>query len=215
MEPFGDLRARVSDRSARLAVIGLGYVGLSVAACFAAARFRVIGLDRDAGRIAALRAGRLPLAHSEPGLEDLVVAGARTGALDVTTEHGDLSGADVFIVAVDTPIDDRKRPDTSNLRAACDTIARHARPGSLVVVESTVAPGTMRGVVAPAFARAPAVAIAHCPERVRPGRLLANLRGMERLVGVDDAEVGALCVELYSTILHAPRRSRRGRPPRP
>ncbi|HET7700143.1 MAG TPA: nucleotide sugar dehydrogenase [Candidatus Limnocylindria bacterium] len=194
------LRTRIAEKQARIVVVGLGYVGVPVAVSFAAAGFEVVGLDPQRARVDALQRGELPLATSEPGLEALLRAALSSGRFTVTTETALASGRDIAIVAVDTPLQGHA-PDTRQLQGACRTISGHlARPG-LVVIESTVAPRTMREIVAPLFA--PDVAVVHCPERVRPGRLLRNLRGMSRLIGVADPRVGALATELYANVVQA------------
>ncbi len=197
------LHRRIAAKEAEVAVVGLGYVGIPVAASLAAAGFTVHGADVDPARVAVLRQGRLPLATKEPGLDALLAAAVRGGRLTAADDESGLDGADVFVVAVDTPIDPQHRSDTRDLERACRTVARHVRGPALVVVESTTAPGTMRNVVAPVFAGSADVRLAHCPERLRPGRLLRNLRGMARLIGVDDTRVGLLGIELYRTIVRA------------
>lgn len=194
------LRARIAEKQARIAVVGLGYVGVPVAVSFAAAGFHVVGLDQQRARVDALMRGELPLATSEPGLEALLRAALSSGRFTATTETAEASGRDIAIVAVDTPLQGHE-PDTRQLREACRTIAGHiARPG-LVVIESTIAPRTMREIVAPVFG--PGISVVHCPERVRPGRLLRNLRGMSRLIGADDPQVGVLATELYANVVQA------------
>ena len=191
----------MGDRSARIAVVGLGYVGIPVAASFAAAGFDVVGVDQDPVRVDALSRGTLPLATTEPGLESLLKAAISAGRFRATTDEEAIGERAIAIVAVSTPIDDHHRPDTRALERACRSIAqRITRPG-LVVIESTVAPKTMRSLVAPIFGEG--VFLMHCPERVKPGRLLRNLRGMSRLVGVSDPQVGALGTALYQSIVQA------------
>lgn len=195
------LRRRIATREASVAVVGLGYVGIPVAASLAAAGFSVRGHDADGTRVAALRGGDLPLATKEPGLVALLRAAVDSGRFDASSDDTTIEGADVFIVAVDTPIDADHRPDTRNLARACRTVSERLRGPALVVVESTVAPGTMRAI-APVFAGRGAH-LAHCPERLRPGRLLRNLRGMSRMIGVDDTRDGVLGIELYRAIVQA------------
>ncbi|HEV8229077.1 MAG TPA: nucleotide sugar dehydrogenase [Candidatus Limnocylindria bacterium] len=201
MTDLQGLRDRIADKSARLAVVGLGYVGVPVAASFAAAGFDVVGVDPNVARVDALNAGRLPLATSEPGLEPLLQAALAAGRFRATKDESAVSAREVAIVAVDTPIDDRHRPDARQLERACRGLAERATRPCVVVIESTVAPRTLRDLIAPIFGEG--VFLIHCPERVRPGRLLRNLRGMARLVGVADAEVGVLGTELYRNIVQA------------
>jgi len=195
-----DLQRRISDKDAKIAVVGLGYVGIPVAVSFAAAGFDVVGVDQKRERVDVLNAGRLPLATNEPGLEPLLTAARSAGRFRATTDELALRDRDVAIIAVDTPVADH-RPDTRQLAGACRVVAQHVMRPAVVVVESTVAPRTMRELVAPIFGEG--VFLVHCPERVRPGRLVRNLRGMARLVGVADPQVGVLGTELYRNIVQA------------
>lgn len=200
----GGLEDRLARREARIAVLGLGYVGIPVAVSLAAAGFDVVGIDTDDTRVATLAAGKLPLATREPGLDALLAAALASGRFGPTTSAAALAGRDVVIVAVDTPIDAHRRPDTAQLAAACRAILDGAGDAQAVVVESTLAPGTMRRVVRPILAeRRPMPLLIHCPERVRPGRLLRNLRGMSRLIGVEVPAAGPVGVGLYGTIVDA------------
>jgi UDP-N-acetyl-D-mannosaminuronic acid dehydrogenase len=196
-----ELRDKIVDKTAKIAVVGLGYVGVPVATSFAAAGFDVVGVDTNTARVDALNTGTLPLATSEPGLEPLlraVIAAHRFRAVD---DDAALAGRDVTIVAVDTPIDERHRPDARQLEGACSAVGSRVVRPCLVIVESTVAPRTISDVIAPIFGEG--VFLVHCPERVRPGRLLQNLRGMARLVGAPNPEVAALATELYRNIVQA------------
>ena len=123
------------------------------------------------------------------------------GRFRALVDDAALAGREIAIVAVDTPIDVRHRPDARQLERACRTLADRVTRPCVVVIESTVAPRTLRDLIAPIFGEG--VFLIHCPERVRPGRLLRNLRGMARLVGASDPKVAALGTELYRNIVHA------------
>lgn len=174
---------------------------MPVATSFAAAGFDVVGVDTNSGRVDALNNGMLPLATSEPGLEALLRAALAADHFRAVGDDTALAGREVVIVAVDTPVDERHRPDPRQLERACAAVARRVLGPCLVIIESTVAPRTISDLVAPIFGEG--VFLVHCPERVRPGRLLQNLRGMSRLVGAPDQEVAALATELYRNIVHA------------
>lgn len=195
---------RLRDRSATVGVIGLGYVGLPVACMLARSGFRVIGVDLDAARVATLTAGRCPIGGEEPGLAELVaeVAGSR---LRATTAHAELAEAEVVVICVDTPVDpDTHRPSYRALRAALAALGRVMRPGTLVIVESTIAPGTMERVVRAELEQSSGKRagqdffLGHCPERVTPGLLLHNLRRMSRAVGGQTPDVARAMMALYS-----------------
>ncbi len=197
---LADLLERLAARRATLAVVGLGYVGLSLAAAAARAGFRVVGLDSDPARVDALSRGALPAGELQPArLAELL----GSGRLLATTEPARLAGADVFVLCVPTPLDAERRPDLLAVVAAARAVGEALRPGALVVLESTVFPGATRQVLLPALlgaARArgqllhPGVDlfVAHAPERVDPGRAEPPPERIPRLVGgLDDASTQA------------------------
>ncbi|MEM7023778.1 MAG: nucleotide sugar dehydrogenase, partial [Pseudomonadota bacterium] len=126
----------------RLAVLGLGYVGLPVAVALARAYPHTVGFDIAERRVRELREGFDQT--GEISSEELAAAG-----LTYTSDANDLAGTDVFIVTVPTPIDQHRRPDLQPLQQACRTIAGALRPGCIVVFESTVYPGVTEEVCGP------------------------------------------------------------------
>jgi UDP-N-acetyl-D-mannosaminuronic acid dehydrogenase len=195
------LRDQIADKTAKIVVVGLGYVGVPVATSFAAAGFDVVGVDTNSTRVDSLNMGRLPLATTEPDLEALLHATLAAGRFRAVSDEAALAGRDIAIVAVDTPIDARHRPDSLQLERACNALSARVTRPCIVVIESTVAPRTLRDLIAPIFGEG--VFLIHCPERLRPGRLLRNLREMARLVGASDPETALLGTDLYRNIVHA------------
>ena len=126
----------------KIAVIGLGYVGLPVAVAFARTGAPVIGFDIDRTRIDELRAGR-------DRTREVDVAELAQASLAYTNDPHDLARADFFIVTVPTPIDDAKRPDLRAMLAASETVGRALKRGDVVVYESTVYPGAQSSSTAP------------------------------------------------------------------
>ncbi|HOU21674.1 MAG TPA: Vi polysaccharide biosynthesis UDP-N-acetylglucosamine C-6 dehydrogenase TviB, partial [Kiritimatiellia bacterium] len=124
---------RIEAREARLAIIGLGYVGLPLAVEFGK-HFDVAGFDISTRRLEELRAGR------DRTLETTVEELRRARRLSFTNRIGDLKEVDVFIVTVPTPIDRHKRPDLTPLVKASETVGQALKPGGVVVYESTVYP---------------------------------------------------------------------------
>src|ERR1700704_5943450 len=131
---------------AKIAVLGLGYVGLPLAAAFAAAH-EVVGFDIDPGRVAELRAGH------DRTLEVSPEALAAAQRLSSTTDEAELVGCNVFIVTVPTPIDAYKRPDLGALLAASRTVGRAIARGGVVIYESTVYPGATEDDCVPVVAQ--------------------------------------------------------------
>jgi UDP-N-acetyl-D-mannosaminuronic acid dehydrogenase len=203
------LRATIDDGSAHIGVIGLGYVGLPVACLFAEAGFHVVGVDRKAERVADIGAGRSPIVGDEPGLGALLGAMVAAGRLAATTDYERLRDCHVVLVCVETPVDADHTPHYAALRAAIARLAAVLRDGALVVIESTVAPGTTERTVRPALETGTGRRagqgfwLGHCPERVMPGRLLANLRSLSRVVGGASPETAATMIALYRKIVPA------------
>jgi UDP-N-acetyl-D-mannosaminuronic acid dehydrogenase len=203
----GALAARIESREARIGVVGLGYVGLAASVSLAAAGHAVTGVELRPERVAAVSGGRCPLEGDEPGLADALADVVASGRLRATTEHAALAACDVVLVCVETPIDDDHRPRHRALLAACDSVGRALAPGALVVIESTVAPGTTASVVKPLIERAcggpegERFHLGHCPERVMPGRLLLNMRTMDRVLGACSAAGAAAMRALYGSFV--------------
>lgn len=197
----------IRARTAVLGVVGVGYVGLPLSLAFADAGFRVNAYDRAATPIAALRRGVLPFAQDEPGLLELLERALASGRFLPSDDDSSLAGSDVFVVAVDTPLGADGRPATGNIEEAVRSIARHARPGATVVVESTVAPGTIRRSVIEPFEALTGLRVGsdafviHAPERQRAGATLRNLSQMSRVIGGDGPASNEIGRELYATIV--------------
>ena len=196
------LLARIEDRTARIAVLGQGYVGLSVALAAASAGFAVCGVDTDADRVADLAAGRLVVPGVPAGtFHD----GVGSGRLTFTADPATLSAADVVLVCVPTPVRDH-RPDLAAVEAAGRDIAAHARPGALVVLESTTYPGTTTDVLGPLLAAGGLepgtdVLLAYAPERIDPGNEAWAFAEIPRVVGGVDEDSQAVAVALYATMV--------------
>jgi UDP-N-acetyl-D-mannosaminuronic acid dehydrogenase len=203
------LERKIEARTALLGVVGLGYVGLPVACAFAQAGFQVIGLEQHPARAAMIDAGRSPIEGNEPGLAELLAEVSRRERLHATTDPTRLAQADIVIMCVETPVDDDHRPRFEALGRACQQLGPVLKEGALVVVESTLAPGTMASLVRPWLESATGRTagegffLGHCPERVMPGRLLVNLRGVSRVVGGQTPEVAHVMCRLYRQVVQA------------
>ena len=204
---LAELRTKIDQRQAVVGVIGLGYVGLPVACMFAQAGFSVVGLDIKADRIATISAGHNPIEGVEPGLAELIAEVVAAGRLHATTDYAQLRRADVVLIDVETPVDEDHVPQYAALKAVCQSLGPVLKAGALVIVESTIAPGTVAGVVLPQL-QASKVAnrdfyIGACPERVMPGRLLLNLKTMSRVCGGGTPETAETMTALYRVIVQA------------
>ncbi len=196
---FDDLKQRIISGEATIGVIGLGYVGLPLAVVLADAGFRVWGIDTNETRVGAVSAGDWPLDEDEPQLPELLHKVVNDVYLDATPDYAALRSCDVAVVAVPTPIDDGKMPDYGALWSALCGIGDHMQ-GGLVILESTLAPMTTEDA---AQMLGPGYWLAHCPERVTPGRLYENLHLLPRIIGGYTDEAAILTERLYSRAIGA------------
>ncbi|HZT42993.1 MAG TPA: nucleotide sugar dehydrogenase [Chthonomonadaceae bacterium] len=194
-----DLQAALKARTARLAVVGMGYVGLPMAIEFARAGFPVVGIDVDPDRCEALAQGRSYIADVSD--EDLQAALA-TGRFQTSADTGALAEADAILICVPTPLRKSKDPDLSYVLNAGEAVARHLKRGQLIVLESTTYPGTTEEVLLPMLeAKGLCVGkdffLAFSPERVDPGNPQFGVQNITKLVGGVTPACTALAVDLY------------------
>ena len=192
--PAGELAAKIERRRARVAVIGLGYVGLPLAVEFGKAGFEVAGIDIDAARVAALKKGR---SHVQDVATADVKALVGSGRLRPTTDFGVLRRADTVNICVPTPLSKQRDPDVSYILAAANEVARHVHKGMLVVLESTTYPGTTEELILPLLQASGMKVgrdffLAFSPERVDPGNAKFTTRNIPKVVG----GVTPVCTEL-------------------
>jgi len=182
-----------------IAVIGLGYVGLPLAAAFGR-KGRVIGFDVDPKRVDELRSGRDRTGElSSADLSDVQV--------EFTSDEADLRKADCHIVAVPTPIDGTNRPDLSKLVRASEIIGRNLRRGAIVVYESTVYPGVTEEVCVPALERVSGMTcgrdfkVGYSPERINPGDHEHTIERIPKVVAGMDEETLDIVAAVYGEIV--------------
>lgn len=214
-----ELREKIDKLEARIAVIGLGFVGLPVACEFARVGFTVLGIDRNIERVNLINQGRSPIEGKEPGLGELLKEVTEAGRLRATWDYqagGEqaLSQCEIMLVDVETPVEFNETsgtnvPQYSALNSALRSLGAVIRPGTLVIIESTIAPGTMKQLVEPVLSETSGLVsgqdfyLANCPERVMPGKLLANLRTISRVVGGMTPEIAGTAAALYRHIVKA------------
>ncbi|WP_311221104.1 MULTISPECIES: Vi polysaccharide biosynthesis UDP-N-acetylglucosamine C-6 dehydrogenase TviB [unclassified Acidovorax] len=188
--------------SVRIAVIGLGYVGLPLAVEFGKQR-TVVGFDIRQERIAELRAGR------DHTLEVSAQELAEAAHLQFTHEPADMAGCNVFIVTVPTPIDEHKQPDLGPLMQASEAVARLLKPGDVVVYESTVYPGATEDDCVPVLERHSGLRFnqdffaGYSPERINPGDKAHRLTGIVKITSGSTPEAAELVDSLYAQIITA------------
>ncbi|MCW1981233.1 UDP-N-acetyl-D-galactosamine dehydrogenase [Xanthomonas arboricola] len=193
--PFDPLQARI-------AVIGLGYVGLPLAVAFGERR-DTLGFDIDAQRVAQLQQGH----DATLELDDAELAAARQ--LRYTADAAELAGCTIFIVTVPTPIDSFEQPDLEPLRSATVLIAAALKPGDLVIYESTVYPGTTEEVCVPLLEEASGLRFnadffcGYSPERVNPGDRQRRLRDIRKITSGSTPDAADAVDALYASIITA------------
>jgi len=202
-ELHDQLLERIEARSARVGVIGLGYVGLPLALLFEEAGFPVVGFDVDPAKPAALRRGESYIRHI--GRERVATAFA-TGRIEATTDFDRLAECDAVIICVPTPLGRHREPDLSYIRQTADAIAARLRPGQLVVLESTTYPGTTREELLPRFSAKGLVAgaeffLAFSPEREDPGNRSFDTHSIPKVVGGLDPASQQVACALYGAAI--------------
>lgn len=199
-------RTSTASTEPRVAVVGLGYIGLPTAACLATGGLEVIGVDLNAGIVERVNRGEAPFA--EPDLSIAVSGAVAMGRLSAGTA---MPAADAYIIAVPTPLTADHHPDLTSVIAAAQAIAGQLRGGEIIVLESTCPPGTTRRIseliagLRPDLSlphvpgAAPDVHLAHCPERVLPGRIMIEIAANDRVIGGLTPACAARAADLYRT----------------
>lgn len=196
------LESRIESREARLAIIGLGYVGLPLAVEFGK-QFHVTGFDVNRRRLEELRAGRDRTL--ETTAEDLRGA----SKLTYTDRIEDLKETDVFIVTVPTPIDRHRRPDLTPLVKASETVGKALKKGAVVVYESTVYPGCTEEDCVPILEKFSGLTFnedffcGYSPERINPGDKVHTVTKIRKITSGSTPEIGRAVDALYRTIIEA------------
>lgn len=202
LSPAEHLSAMLEARTARVGILGLGYVGLPTAVEFARAGFPVVGFEVDAARAEAVNAGRSHVCDVPDEVLAPLVSGAR---LQATVDEGRMQECDVLIICVPTPLTSTKQPDLSYVHRAVDSIARSVRRGQLVILESTTYPGTTEEVVLPRLRETGLVVgeevfVAFAPERLDPGNR-SGFREVPKVVGGHTPACTRLACQLYEHVV--------------
>jgi UDP-N-acetyl-D-glucosamine dehydrogenase len=197
------LLQKIERRKARLGIIGMGYVGLPLAVEFAKAGFHVLGYDISDRVVKQINSGQ---SHIADVPSDTVAKLVKDKLLEATTDASRIGEVDAVSIAVPTPLAKTRDPDMSYVLAATETAARSARPGQIIVLESTTYPGTTRETLQPAMeARGLVVGrdvfLAFSPERVDPGNLRWNTKNTAKIVGGITPECTEVATALYSACI--------------
>ncbi|ASJ10817.1 NDP-sugar dehydrogenase [Thermococcus sp. P6] len=195
---------RIEKGEAKIAVIGLGYIGLPTAIMFANAGFQVTGYEIREEVVEEINSGKAHIV--EPDIENLLREAIRRGNLRATSNPDDIRDMDVYIVCVQTPLNEDKSPDLGYLESAIKTVAGVMKRGSLVVIESTVPPLTtvkMASLIEKirGFKAGEDFYMVHAPERVMPGRIFRELVYNSRIFGGITPESAELAERLYRSFV--------------
>lgn len=211
-----ELKRRIEDRTARVGIIGLGYVGLPLALLFSAERFRVTGFDIDEAKVKTLNAGGSYIVR----ITSDEIASARTNGFEATSDYDRLREMDVVLICVPTPLNEYHEPDLSYITDTVQALAPRLRAGQLIVLESTTYPGTTEEVVVPLLEKGNDaglrvvrgvirgddgmgdVYVAFSPEREDPGNDAVARRDIPKVVGGVDRTATELGCALYGGIFN-------------
>ncbi|HEV3119555.1 MAG TPA: nucleotide sugar dehydrogenase, partial [Gemmataceae bacterium] len=197
------LASRIEHKTARVCIVGLGYVGLPLAETFAWGGYPVLGFDIDSEKVKKLMAGQSYIGHiPATRVAELV----KTGRFEATADPSCFARADAIIICVPTPLTETREPDLSFIIKTGEAISKHLRAGQLVVLESTTYPGTTADLLRPILERSGLQVtrdffLAFSPEREDPGNPHFSTRTIPKVVGGIDPVSGKLATSLYRPIV--------------
>jgi UDP-N-acetyl-D-glucosamine dehydrogenase len=196
------LAEKLEARTARVGVLGLGYAGLPMAVALGEAGYAVLGLDVDASRANTVAAGCSPVTDVADAAVRVLVD---RGRLDATTDMAALAGCDVALVCVPTPLGPAKAPDLTYVETAARSLADHLHRDMLIVLQSTVTPGTTRDVLGAMLAKRGLEIgrdyfVAFCPERIDPGNRAWGVENTPKLIGGLTPRCTELAASFYAPV---------------
>jgi len=210
---FSELKSKIEQRQSRVAVIGLGYVGLPLALLYSEQGFPVTGFDIDERKVSTLNAGGSYIFRiTAPEIQR-----ARAQGLTATSDYSKLEKMDAVIICVPTPLNEYHEPDLSYITGTAESIAPHLQPGQLVILESTTYPGTTEEVLVPILEKGNKLGlkasrdgkldgksffVAFSPEREDPGNQTVARRDIPKVVGGLDKPASELSAVLYGAIFN-------------
>jgi len=202
MDAMEGLRDAIQNRTATVAIIGQGYVGLPLSMHYALAGFHVIGLEVDAEKVGLLNNGRSHI----PDIPDTMLNEARAKGYEATSDGGRLGEADAILITVPTPYTKTKQPDMTYVEQAARAVAGKLRKGQLIVLESTTYPGTTQDLLLPVLEATGLKSgvdfeVAYSPERIEPGNQKFGLHNTPKVVGGMTPRATELAAALYGAIV--------------
>lgn len=187
----------------KIAVIGLGYVGLPLALLAEKKGFDVVGIDLSKAKLSQLRDRISPIDDND------VSERLKSTKISFTDDFSALNDRDIAVICVPTPVDEKKNPDLSLVESASINTAKHLRPGTLLVIESTINPGVCDEVVIPKIEQNTnhiindSLFLAHCPERINPGDPKWHVGNISRVLGASSDKALSMAYEFYDSLIDA------------
>ena len=207
------LKAKIQSHTAKVGVIGMGYVGLPLALLFSEQKFPVTGFDIDRKKVDVLESGGSYIYRIAP----TEIQAARSHGFTATADYAKITGMDAIIICVPTPLDEHHEPDLKYIRDTAESVAPHLRAGQLVILESTTYPGTTEEILVPILegqnkaglkAARPGMQgdnlfyVVFSPEREDPGNDTVARRDIPKVIGGLDPRAGELGAQLYGSIFN-------------
>jgi len=203
------LLEKIGNQSLKIAVIGLGWMGLPTTCLFAEAGFQVIGVDIDLKVVKAINEKRTPIA--EPEIDVLIKKNVENGRLKVTSSVKEATAtSDAIIIVVPTGITENKKPDYSAVEKTCREIGKVLQKGSIIILESTIGPGSTEGFVLEMLEKSSGLkagvdfGLAYSPIRATAGRVIRDIQNYPRIVGGIDQKSLEIASSLFGTIVKGP-----------
>lgn len=197
-------KAELEQKKKKIAVIGLGYVGLPLALLVDKKGYDVIGVDINAEKVKMLNEKKSPLTTEKAIIEQL-----KKSNLVATTDYSQIKKASIIVICVPTPIHENNMPNLEPLEKACENIALNLKKGQLVILESTVNPGVSNGVVLPILEGISGLKggqdfyLAHCPERINPGDTKWTVENIPRVAGSLEEKGLRKALSFYKSFVNA------------
>lgn len=192
----------IKDNTQKIAVIGLGFVGLPLAMLLVSKGFRVTGVDVDENKILSIKNGKSYIGDIN---DDLLVNALQSKSFNVTSNYDELGKVDVIIICVPTPLNHDQSPNLTYVRNAAESISKRLQDGQLVVLESSTYPGTTRDLVLPILEKSGKQVgkdfyLSYSPERVDPGNKQYELENTPKVVGGTTTQCREITIQLYTQI---------------
>lgn len=198
------LETKINNKQATIGIIGLGQVGLPTALTFCDEGFTVIGYDINTKLLEMVKQGKLPF--EEQGLENLLKSCIENKKFHTNNSIDEtVKNSNIIIICVSTPITNEVRPDLSKLESVCNSLSEFNLEGKLILIESSIPPGTFEELVIPTIGKKHEMGkncwVAFVPERFAPGKAISEIRSTPRVIGQADPESGSLAKLLYQNIV--------------